>query len=95
MLPMMETASSRINKSRLWLVFGLTAGYMVAEAATGLLTKSLALLADAGHMLTDAGALDYHSWPFGFLNGILRLREASATTGRKFWRRLSTPLFCS
>jgi cobalt-zinc-cadmium efflux system protein len=57
MLPMMETASSRINKSRLWLVFGLTAGYMVAEAATGLLTKSLALLADAGHMLTDAGAL--------------------------------------
>jgi len=50
-------ASTRINKHRLRIVFGLTAGYMVAEAVTGILTKSLALLADAGHMLTDAGAL--------------------------------------
>ena len=56
-LPRMKAASARINKGKLWLVFGLTAGYMVAEAVTGLLTKSLALLADAGHMLTDAGAL--------------------------------------
>jgi cobalt-zinc-cadmium efflux system protein len=30
---------------------------MVAEVIGGLLTNSLALLADAGHMLTDAGAL--------------------------------------
>lgn len=50
-------ATARINKSRLWIAFGLTAGYMLVEAVTGLLTNSLALLADAGHMLTDAGAL--------------------------------------
>ena len=35
----------------------LIAGYMVAEVVGGLLTGSLALLADAGHMLSDAAAL--------------------------------------
>lgn len=45
------------NKRNLAIVFGLTTAYMVAEAVGGLLTNSLALLADAGHMLTDAGAL--------------------------------------
>ena len=32
--------------------FALTAGFMVVEFAGGLLAKSLALVADAGHMLT-------------------------------------------
>jgi cobalt-zinc-cadmium efflux system protein len=35
----------------------LTGGFMVAEAVGGLLTGSLALIADAGHMLIDAVAL--------------------------------------
>jgi cobalt-zinc-cadmium efflux system protein len=35
----------------------LTGGFMVAEAIGGVLTGSLALIADAGHMLTDAVAL--------------------------------------
>jgi cobalt-zinc-cadmium efflux system protein len=35
----------------------LTAGIMVAEAVGGWLSDSLALLSDAAHMLTDAGAL--------------------------------------
>lgn len=39
------------------MVFGLTTAYMLAEVVGGVLTRSLALLADAGHMLTDAGAL--------------------------------------
>src|ERR1044072_4363132 len=42
---------------RLSLVLSLTALYMVAEAAGGWWTGSLALLADAGHMFTDVGAL--------------------------------------
>ena len=37
----------------------LVAGVMVAEIAAGLLGHSLALLADAGHMLTDAAALGF------------------------------------
>jgi cobalt-zinc-cadmium efflux system protein len=35
----------------------LTGGFMVAEVVGGLISGSLALLADAGHMLTDVGAL--------------------------------------
>ncbi|MDH4347391.1 MAG: cation transporter, partial [Gemmatimonadota bacterium] len=42
---------------RLGLVFGLTFVFMVVEAVGGWLAGSLALLADAGHMLTDVGAL--------------------------------------
>jgi cobalt-zinc-cadmium efflux system protein len=38
-------------------VLGITTAFMVAEAVGGWLSGSLALLADAGHMLTDAGAL--------------------------------------
>jgi cobalt-zinc-cadmium efflux system protein len=37
--------------------FGLTAVFMLVEFAGGLLASSLALMADAGHMLTDAAAL--------------------------------------
>lgn len=39
------------------IALGLTTIYMFAEAIGGWLTNSLALLADAGHMLTDVGAL--------------------------------------
>lgn len=42
---------------RLALVLGLTAFYAVAEVIGGWLSNSLALLADAGHMLTDIVAL--------------------------------------
>ena len=45
------------DKKRVLIVACLTAGFMVAEAAGGLITGSLALLADAGHMLTDSIAL--------------------------------------
>lgn len=38
-------------------VLGLTATFMGTEVVGGLLSGSLALLADAGHMLTDAAAL--------------------------------------
>ena len=45
------------NKRNLRIVFVLTAIYLVAEVIGGLLTNSLALLADAGHMLTDVAGL--------------------------------------
>jgi cobalt-zinc-cadmium efflux system protein len=45
------------NRKRLAWTLGLVAVYMVAEAVGGWLTGSLALLADAGHMLSDAAAL--------------------------------------
>ena len=45
------------HQGRLAIVLALAAGYMLAEAIGGYLTGSLALLADAGHMLTDVIAL--------------------------------------
>jgi cobalt-zinc-cadmium efflux system protein len=45
------------HKGRLKGALALTAGFMVVEAVGGLLTGSLALVADAAHMLTDAGGL--------------------------------------
>jgi cobalt-zinc-cadmium efflux system protein len=45
------------NTRRLAIVLGLAAVYMVAEVVGAALTNSLALLADAGHMLSDSGAL--------------------------------------
>jgi len=41
----------------LQIALGLTLALMIAEVVGGLWSNSLALLADAGHMLTDAGAL--------------------------------------
>ncbi|MCA1566420.1 MAG: cation diffusion facilitator family transporter [Acidobacteria bacterium] len=51
--------SARAERSsrRLLIVLALTALYMLAEAFGGWWTGSLALLADAGHMLTDVAAL--------------------------------------
>jgi len=45
------------SRRRLGWALLLTGGFMVAEAAGGLVSGSLALLADAGHMLADAAAL--------------------------------------
>ena len=42
---------------RLAWSLALTAAVMIAEAVGGVLSGSLSLLSDAGHMLTDAGAL--------------------------------------
>lgn len=45
------------NARRLTITLALVSAYMVAEVVGGLLSNSLALLADAGHMLSDASAL--------------------------------------
>jgi cobalt-zinc-cadmium efflux system protein len=44
----------------------LTGGFMLVEVAGGLLSGSLALLADAGHMLTDVAALSLAWFAFRF-----------------------------
>jgi cobalt-zinc-cadmium efflux system protein len=45
------------TQRNLLIVLSITAGVMVAEVIGGLLANSLALLSDAGHMLTDMLAL--------------------------------------
>jgi cobalt-zinc-cadmium efflux system protein len=43
--------------TRLGVALGLILGFMVVEVVVGILADSLALLSDAAHMLTDAGAI--------------------------------------
>lgn len=55
------TAPSLVERAgesrRLKIVIGITGAFMVAEIVGGIVSGSLALLADAGHMFTDVGAL--------------------------------------
>jgi cobalt-zinc-cadmium efflux system protein len=48
---------AQANARALTTAIFLTGGYLIAEVAGGILTGSLALLSDAGHMLTDVMAL--------------------------------------
>ena len=45
------------SQNRLWWALIINLVFLIAEVIGGILTNSLALLADAGHMLTDVGAL--------------------------------------
>lgn len=65
------------NARRLSLVLVLTAMVMVAEAVGGWLAHSLALLADAGHMLADVAAL-------GLALLVVRMAQRPATPERSY-----------
>ncbi len=45
------------NRSKLRIALGITGAFFIVEVIGGILTNSLALLSDAGHMLTDILAL--------------------------------------
>jgi cobalt-zinc-cadmium efflux system protein len=45
------------TRRRLWIALAINVAMLVAEAIGGLITGSLALLADAGHVLSDVGAI--------------------------------------
>ena len=71
---------------RLAAVLALTVAFMFVEAVGGWISGSLALLADAGHMLTDAGALGlslFSAW-IG-----LRPASPSKTYGYQRWEILA------
>jgi cobalt-zinc-cadmium efflux system protein len=59
-----HAGASANNERRMELAAGLTGAFMFAEVAGGIVAGSLALLADAGHMLTDFASLAL-AW-FGF-----------------------------
>ncbi len=50
-------APADASARRLAIALGLLLGLMAVEVAAGIVASSLALLSDAAHMLTDAGAL--------------------------------------
>jgi cobalt-zinc-cadmium efflux system protein len=56
-LPHLHDHAHQSHQGRLRWALVLTAVFFVAEVAGGVISNSLALLADAGHMFTDVGAL--------------------------------------
>jgi cobalt-zinc-cadmium efflux system protein len=54
---MHEHHHAHADRSRLWIALALILGFMAVEVVAGILASSLALLSDAAHMLTDAGAI--------------------------------------
>ena len=56
-MPHVHATPSREGQGALKITLVLVCAYMIAEVVGGLLSNSLALLADAGHMLSDAAAL--------------------------------------
>jgi len=46
-----------VSTRRLWIALIINAVFLILEVIGGILSNSLALLADAGHMLTDVAAL--------------------------------------
>ena len=67
--------------------FALTFGFMLVELGGGLLARSLALLADAGHMVTDAAALAL-AWAASHIAA--RPADARRTFGYQRTRVLAT-----
>src|SRR5574341_209714 len=55
--PLVDTGEELLKKKRLLIVLILTGSMMVVEFVAGILTNSLALISDAGHMLTHLFAL--------------------------------------
>ncbi len=45
------------SSRRMWVALAINAGLLVVEAVGGILTGSLAVLADAGHLLSDVGSI--------------------------------------
>jgi len=54
--------SANADKRHLGVALGLIVGFMVVEVIAAFVSGSVALLADAGHMLSDAGAIGASIW---------------------------------
>jgi len=64
------------HRGRLAVAFSLSAGFLVVEAVAAVRTGSLALLSDAGHMLTDTAGL-------GMALAAITAASRAATGGRR------------
>src|ERR671916_236100 len=69
------SATGAADRTRLRIALGLILALMAGEVVAGILAGSLALLSDAAHMLTDAGALAL---------ALLALRLADRPAGGEF-----------
>ena len=85
--------SANADSRYLTITLGLIVSFMALEVVVAVLSGSLALLADAGHMLTDAGAIGASlwavrlaarpardAWTFGFKRAEILSAAANGTT---------------
>lgn len=70
-----NNTSNHANKKTLTISLILISAYMIVEVIGGLLTNSLALLADAGHMLSDAISLFIALMAFTFSNKVANYQK--------------------
>ncbi len=57
-----DKAPAEADRRYLWAAMVLVTGFLAAEVVVAVISGSLALLADAGHLLTDVGALAGALW---------------------------------
>jgi cobalt-zinc-cadmium efflux system protein len=80
----MARAGAR-HRNRLAIAFALIATYFVVEAVAGVITNSLALVSDAGHMLTDVIGLGMALAAIQLASRFGRSsQQRQATTGHTF-----------
>jgi cobalt-zinc-cadmium efflux system protein len=85
--------SANADARKLAVTLGLILGFMVLEIAVGVIAHSLALLSDAGHMLTDAAAIGLSlvaarlavrpargAWTYGFKRVEILAAQANGVT---------------
>jgi len=75
-----HSVSADADARYLTIAFGLIVSFMALEVVVGIVAHSLALLSDAAHMLTDAGAL---ALSLVVLRYVQRPGGASLTYGRR------------
>jgi cobalt-zinc-cadmium efflux system protein len=82
--------ADQASERRLWVAFGLLFAFTLVEAGGGLWANSVALYAEAAHMLADAASL---------LLAIVAIRMAGrpARADRTYGHRRPTPMawYCS
>lgn len=92
-LPGVAHEHGAADRRALAWALALVAGFMAAEVVAGIVAGSLALLADAGHMLSDAAALGFAlvaatlavrpaqgSWTYGFRRLEILAAQANGLT---------------
>jgi cobalt-zinc-cadmium efflux system protein len=75
--PSSHESAAAANERQLTIVVAIIAAYMLAEVAGGLLTGSLALLADSGHLLGDVLGL-------AMALGAIHFARRPATAGKTY-----------
>src|SRR5690606_39435854 len=77
------------NRTGLIIALVITAGIMVLEFVGGLLTNSLALLSDSGHMLSDSSSLLFSLIAFS-----LAAKDRKSTRLNSSHVKISYAVFC-